>query len=299
MLHQTLEFKDAEIIRTRKPEVLDTLDCLVDVGAVYDPSNHRYDHHQITFTDFFDGNHSIRLSSAGLVYKHFGRQILEKLTGIEGATLDVIYHKIYDDFIQAVDALDNGVNQYDTTAPPRYAIHTDLGSRVGRLNPGWNEVGKKPDEQFKLAMSLTGKEFLECVENIVQSWLPARSFVEKMVDSRKEVESSGAIAILNDFCPWKSHLFDIEKERGIEGEIQYVIFGDKSDWRIQSVPLTQQSFDSRAPIATPWRGLRGEELSKVSGIDGCVFVHATGFIGGNQTKDGAIAMARESLILQG
>ena len=38
LLHQTEEFKDANIVRTRDPEVIDTGDIVVDVGAVYDPS---------------------------------------------------------------------------------------------------------------------------------------------------------------------------------------------------------------------------------------------------------------------
>eukprot|EP00794_Sanderia_malayensis_P016634 gene16633-18324_t len=44
-----------------------------------------------------------------------------------------------------------------------------------------------------------------------------------------------------------------------------------------------------------WRGVRDAELSKVSGIEGCIFVHASGFIGGNATYEGALAMARATL----
>ena len=47
------------------------LDIIVDVGGVYDPSRHRYDHHQRGFTEVFGngGYDKIKLSSAGLVYK--------------------------------------------------------------------------------------------------------------------------------------------------------------------------------------------------------------------------------------
>jgi hypothetical protein len=37
---------------------------------------------------------------------------------------------------------------------------------------------------------------------------------------------------------------------------------------------------------TDWRGIRDTELSKVSGIPGCIFVHASGFIGGNSSYEG-------------
>lgn len=44
-----------------------------------------------------------------------------------------------------------------------------------------------------------------------------------------------------------------------------------------------------------WRGIRDEELQKISGIDGTIFCHSTGFIGGNKTRKGALEMAVKSL----
>ena len=51
----------------------------------------------------------------------------------------------------------------------------------------------------------------------------------------------------------------------------------------------------RRSLPECWRGLRDEVLSQKSGIDGCVFVHASGFIGGNRTYEGALLMARHAL----
>ena len=44
-----------------------------------------------------------------------------------------------------------------------------------------------------------------------------------------------------------------------------------------------------------WCGIRDEPLSALSGIKGCIFVHASGFIGGNETREGALNMARKTL----
>lgn len=44
-----------------------------------------------------------------------------------------------------------------------------------------------------------------------------------------------------------------------------------------------------------WMGRRDDQLSEVSGIDHCIFCHATGFIGGNQKREGALKMALKSL----
>ena len=54
-------------------------------------------------------------------------------------------------------------------------------------------------------------------------------------------------------------------------------------------------FSSRLGLPEAWRGLRDEVLSKQSGISGCVFVHANGFIGGNETYEGALEMAERTL----
>ena len=42
-------------------------------------------------------------------------------------------------------------------------------------------------------------------------------------------------------------------------------------------------------------GLRDDVLSEKSGIEGCIFVHASGFIGGHKTKEGALAMSFAAL----
>lgn len=61
-----------------------------------------------------------------------------------------------------------------------------------------------------------------------------------------------------------------------------MIYPDETggQWRVQAVPVSPESFESRKALPEAWRGLRDDELSKTSGVDGCVFIHASGFIGG-------------------
>ena len=60
------------------------MDILVDVGSEYIPEKLRFDHHQKSFTDTWDNNQdkfkNIKLSSAGLVYKHYGKEIIRNAT---------------------------------------------------------------------------------------------------------------------------------------------------------------------------------------------------------------------------
>ncbi|CAI5450252.1 unnamed protein product [Caenorhabditis angaria] len=114
------------------------------------------------------------------------------------------------------------------------------------------------------------------------------------------IDPSGRIILIeNGGCPWKEHFFEIEAEKNIRDDnITYILFGDSTanSWRVQAIPTDKNaSFENRLPLPANWRGLRDEELSKESGIDGGVFVHISGFIGGNLTKEGAILMARKAL----
>lgn len=68
--------------------------------------------------------------------------------------------------LQAIDAIDNGINQYDTDQPPKYVNNTILSSRVARLNPDWmdpDQSTEKENAAFQKAMTLAGVEFLEVV----------------------------------------------------------------------------------------------------------------------------------------
>ena len=52
----------------------------------------------------------------------------------------------------------------------------------------------------------------------------------------------------------------------------------------------------RLSLRQEWCGFRDDELSQISGIPGCIFVHANGFIGGNRSKEGALEMAQKTLL---
>lgn len=90
-------------------------------------------------------------------------------------------------------------------------------------------------------------------------------------------------------------LFRIEQELQIEGKILYVLYSDGKGWRIQAVPKSVSSFESRKALPEAWRGVRDEKLDELTGVPGGVFIHASGFIGGHKTKDGALQLAELAL----
>ena len=61
-----------------------------------------------------------KLSSAGLIYLHFGHRVISQVlkTKDNDDVTSTIYNKIYENFIQEIDAIDNGISQSDEE--PRY-----------------------------------------------------------------------------------------------------------------------------------------------------------------------------------
>jgi uncharacterized UPF0160 family protein len=105
------------------------------------------------------------------------------------------------------------------------------------------------------------------------------------------------LPVLQGGVPWKEHLYTLEQELGVDPSILFVLYEDEREkkWRIQAVSVAPGSFENRKSLPAAWCGLRDEALSAASGIPGCVFAHANGFIGGNATYEGALEMARQAV----
>lgn len=154
---------------------------------------------------------------------------------------------------------------------------------------------------FVDAMKLTLREVFGCFENFATSWWPARAVVEGALKeaARKAVHPSGKVAELPSYAPWQSHVFDLEAEgfEGLkEGDLLFMLFPDSMKGsRIQCVGMKDGGFENRKTLPEAWRGMRDDKCSEVSGVPGCTFVHAAGFIGGNNTMEGARQMAAKAV----
>jgi len=357
----------AAIVRTRDSSVFPKATAVVDVGGVYDPASKRYDHHQRTFAETFPlpesmkrkGAIPVKMSSAGLVYLHHGKEAIRQMLGLglaaasvppvaDGAPaaaaggdgteasfvysesdVDLIFDRVYGSLIREVDAIDNGVDalflgpraKEEAEAVPddapasasthlAYSVTSGLAARVGRFNPGWQEDSgpELENRRFAQGMESALSEFFDQVRGLAAEWLPARSIVEAAFRSRETdcPGCGGQVLKLARRAPWKAHLFDIEEEAMAEGGAEdaagagpkplYALYPDTSGgWRIQCVPEARSGFASRKLLPAAWRGQRDEDLAKLIGIEGAVFCHAAGFIGGNRTFEGALSMAKAAV----
>ncbi|KAJ5086363.1 Metal-dependent protein hydrolase [Penicillium alfredii] len=322
-------YASSPLVRTRDPAKLETCHTVVDVGGVYDAAINRYDHHQRTFSTTFP-QRLTKLSSAGLVYMHFGRAIIAQHMSLpeDHADVNLLYEKLYTDFIEAIDANDNGISAYDPAAVAAANLEKrfkdggiTLASLVGDMNnpDPTSPPGEPQDEDslFGRASTLIGNAFTRKMHHASTSWLPARTTVGSAYRTRTEVHPSGRIIVLpQGGVPWKEHLYNFEAEAsGDKGtdpaaQVFYVLYPENAmegaKWRVQCVSVAESSFESRKPLPEAWRGVRDEDLDGVMAAEaeksgqpktpeGAVFVHASGFIGGHKTREGAMAMAVRSL----
>lgn len=314
LLNFVPDFKDAEIVRTRDMNVLKELDLICDVGGEYDHARHRYDHHQQGFEETFDDKHSIKLSSSGLIFKHFGAEIVKNTLNYLFATdpnmqkykfdlsneeINKFRTKLYDEFFLCLDAVDNGINKYPANIEPRYRDNNSgMIDRIGRLNPRWWIDNPRPqDELFTEAMKISKEEYLHTFTFVFFSDFGANKIMRDIINQRFDVHASGAILHLTKSVFWKEPLIELEKELGIEGQIKLVIYLDKlsGEYRVQSAPVKLGSFDSRCPLIKEWRGLDMQRLREISGIEDAVFCHHSGFIGGAKSYESTLKMAELSL----
>ncbi len=159
-------------------------------------------------------------------HRHFGKEIIANRLQIRQGDqkIETLWLKLYKEFIEAIDAIDNGINLYPTDLQPRYRIRTDVSARVGYLNPAWNEpadaqtVDVSPlfiklidcvlkvrglQSKFLKASTLVGTEFLERLDYYANAWLPARDLVLAAFEKRKQVDQNGRIILFEQFAPWK------------------------------------------------------------------------------------------------
>lgn len=132
------------------------------------------------------------MSSAGLIYKYFGREIVKTISqnvynkDLNDDMVELVYEKLYTSLIMEIDAIDNGVDQFKGKS--EFNIGTHLSSRVKFTNMSGDYP--KDDERysqhnaFKKAMKMCEQEFMAKMYGRVVVMLPSREIVEKAINER-------------------------------------------------------------------------------------------------------------------
>ena len=153
---------NVSVLRTRNPNKFLETDLLLDVGSEYDHEKLRYDHHQPNFSEKWSHNSPTNLSAAGLIWRHYGKEIVEMYlsNNVEQydyafnyteTTITELLDTIYEKLIMEIDANDNGV------------IVTGSNLNICEIIGALNSFDVNDDESQKLnfnrAVSLIGNIF--------------------------------------------------------------------------------------------------------------------------------------------
>lgn len=289
-------YQTAKIVRTRDPVILNQCSIVVDVGGEFDPKRLRFDHHQRGCEERMTG-YTTKLSSAGMVWRHFGMQIVEELF----PELPILFRhefflQVYKEYIHPVDQQDTGEKQGEASS---------IMMRVRRANP-WKEDIKFLERDSAFPLAMVSADFKDYLDDAFRSFYQEVSSAtetkvkEAYIDSINSINSIENKENKNNNGPSSSKILELSPKylnsifRFLSEEQMplYLVFQDtQGTFMVRAVPVSKGSFQSRKPLPESWRGLANEVLSQTTGIPDCVFVHATGFIGGHKTKEGAMAMA--------
>lgn len=163
-----------------------------------------FESRRLTFSFYFSPSPFPPIPS----FRHFGSEIISTHLSLPSSSpiIPLLHLKLYDDFIEAIDGIDNGIPQYTST--PAYKSKTDLSSRISYLNPNWNESSNDQDGmiRFEKASKLAGEEFFDRLDYSFKAWLPAREIVLKALEERKNVEGGdkgGRVLVFEGYASWK------------------------------------------------------------------------------------------------
>ncbi len=265
-----------EVVRTRDQHLIDTADIVVDVGSIYNPSKMRFDHHQIGGAGKREND--IPYATFGLVWKEFG----EKICGSSEVAA-----RIDTKLAQPTDAIDNGVNittpLYSGVFP--YTVTGFLMSYKKEGADSDSELYQTFIELVEIAKGLLSREIAN--EKIC---LGLRNEIIAMYDSSVRKELLVLDKNIERYI-WRQVVVNFP-------ETLYVVYPSSTpgQWKVDAVPASPDSFESRKKVPQSWAGKRDRELAEVTGVPDAIFSHNGGFMAVAGSKEGALRLAEIALV---
>lgn len=259
---------EATLVRSRDKNTLAQADIVFDVGGDFDPQRQRFDHHQNEYTG--------SLSSAGMVLNWLEQ---DNHVSAELATI------LRDRLVNYVDAVDNGIRTPDSGVPCFSQI-------IGQLTAGCESM-----EDFDDAFQRAGT-FAQTIVTSFATDLADRKAGEAAIraamDHARSIGSN--LIVLDRYYRWKETYFG---HGGVDHPTEFIVHpGVDGRWRAIAIPPVPNSFAQKRSFPEAWAGLRDEELTDVTGVEGARFCHKNRFIAVFDTQEGTLeAMDRFGLIV--
>ena len=296
-------FPSHSLIRTRKQELIDTADFVVDVGGTWDAATGRFDHHQRGFTGArpaqeIDGLAvpGVGYASAGLVWAAHGTDYVRAWAtnnsdcqghNLNAQAVDDIVRSIDHSLVQYLDIVDTGQGD---VSPGIFG----LSSLIAQLNTHWLEEkgmdgkvkAQLQETRFREAIAITRKFLDHAISKKV-----AQISAVDTVRAAPRLVGGKVLHLQEGGMPWTRVVVDEMPE------VMFVIYPDSDgdQYQIKTVPVEPGSFTARLDLPQSWAGLRDQELAAVTGVNDSVFCHLNLFIGGARSFDGSVRLAELAL----
>lgn len=290
-------YPESTIIRTRDLEEIKKADMAVDVGGVYDPEKKRYDHHQRGFDEVYSRAHTIKLSSAGLVYKHHAEDFFRAIgLQMQGADVELLKSMLYDHYFASIDANDNGIEIAENVRYKERTLNDMVSAMCPPQSPGATYELKEAEnfKAFKAAMEIMGLDLVRFCRKLESSITKSRPILERAYAKC----GNNKYVVLDSPCIFNDMIGVYNRK--YKKDVKIVIYPQsrQDNAVIYSILCMNRSglrYTPEAPLLAKWRGLRDSELAKFPNLENAIFVHATGFCGSAKTLECAEYMVKESI----
>ncbi len=266
--------KSIHILRSRDNEILKQCDICVDVGGG------KFDHHQIGFNE--TRKNDIKYASAGLVWRTFGKQLIEQLLKKyfkeSKCNIDYIYEFFDNLFISLVDCEDNGIS-----------TESHCFSFISSFLPLWfNANAEKFNGQFSKVLLTAIVILEEELKTTIGKVIAQNTIINNWNNS--SYFKNGILEIPSQTIDWVETVVNINVTTENK-QINFVIFPyPNGGWAAQCVPPSlEERFSQRIAFPREWSG-QTDKLPEISGVEDSSFCHNGCFFARANSKDSIIKM---------
>lgn len=310
---------DLLVLRTRNQEQLDECDIVIDVGGEYDPSRARFDHHQREFHKTYSDERDQRLSSAGLVFLHYGDHLftddcipgMKKMTSPDGDSfilmsdsniklpVSVIKQYLYDRLFAEIDAADHGAKAVSTDPNSTITFNTTLSQTIAMFNSTMSF-----DAALNYCSMTLNHHLTYSFTTWVQNYLQLYTHLQLNHKLHKANKVPWLTLSLSAYFDFQYAFFRMGRDADFKN-VRAIVYPKSGSHDIQEeadpvntgpyhVQLVPKSFTDktlRYNVPPEWLGRRGEDAANATGIKGVQFVHQSGFLIVCESRDVAYEVA--------
>jgi len=281
------------VLRSR--EHFDDADILVDVGGEYNPEEGKFDHHQKSCNLSWNEQVRTPLSSAGMVWKHYGPDIvrlyLNSHTYLYLSDVDIephvdsIVNQLYFKIFMEIDANDNGIKSIEGGSR-NYWTNLTLPGIVSSCN-GDVDNSEEQNENFNKAVHIVSQILEIKFYDVIRNYFNYYNHYEYVKSSYESIpEDQEWILINKNLKSLYKCLYEIDPEY----RIKFIIVHTEGEYAIKTRNRKGELFKNIADLLS-----ENIMKTKLTHPDELIFIHKSLFIAKTTTLETAIEVVKFSL----